>query len=151
MSLKLGTFKQEAAECRARWEKYPLGTFSLHCHHEQLGELVTEPAENRISYILQRKPIHEQALRLHLFRPVSPELLKQYAPKAHADLQKAYADLQKAYAALQKAATHWRRMDAPRRKAEADWQKANADWQKMNSDLAEKVHTHLRKRLPVEW
>ena len=60
---------EEAALCRNAWKDMPVGTMAWHCHHEVLSEALTEPAENRIAYILSDKPEQEQALRLRLFRP----------------------------------------------------------------------------------
>ena len=98
--LKLGSIAAEAAACRKAFAKVKPGAFVLHCHHEILGETLTEPAENRIAYILSSKPEHEQALRLRLFRPVSASHAYADRQKAAADEQKAYADRQKAYADL---------------------------------------------------
>ena len=67
--MKLGTIAQEEAACRAAW-KNSKATSAWHCHHETLAEALTEPAENRIDYILSYKPANEQALRLRLLRPV---------------------------------------------------------------------------------
>ena len=61
---------EEAALCRAAFAGVPVGAMAWHCHHEQLAEPLTQPAEARIAYILSDKPIEEQALRLHLFRPI---------------------------------------------------------------------------------
>ena len=60
---------EEAALCRKAWKDMPVGTMAWHCHHEALSEVLTEPAENRIAYILSDKPNIEKALRLRLFRP----------------------------------------------------------------------------------
>jgi hypothetical protein len=60
---------EEAALCRAAFVGVKVGAMVQHCHHEQLAEPLTEPPEARIAYILSFKPIEEQALRLHLFRP----------------------------------------------------------------------------------
>ena len=98
-SFKLGSIADEAALCRKAFAKVKVGAFTLHCHHEVLGETLTEDAEARISYILSTKPEHEQALRLRLFRPVLSIQLKKHK-KADADRQKAYADWQKADADL---------------------------------------------------
>jgi hypothetical protein len=68
----------EASACRAAWKDMPVGTMAWHCHHEALSEVLTEPAENRIAYILSDKPKHEQALRLRLFRP-APTLAPAWA------------------------------------------------------------------------
>jgi len=60
---------EEAALCRAAFAGVKVGAMVRHCHHEQLAEPLTETPEKRIAYILSDKPIEEQALRLHLFRP----------------------------------------------------------------------------------
>jgi hypothetical protein len=139
-SFKLGSIADEAALCRKAFAKVKVGAFTLHCHHEVLGETLTEDAEDRISYILSTKPEHEQALRLRLFRPASQIQLKKFnkayadRQKAYADWQKAYADWQKAYADRQKAYADRQKAYADRQKAYADWQKADADWQKEDAD-----------------
>jgi hypothetical protein len=62
----------KAAErrCRAAFAKQPEATFSWCCHHERLFEQLTEPAENRIRFILGNKTESEQVTRLNNFRPV---------------------------------------------------------------------------------
>ena len=112
MKIKLGSIDEETKACRKEFVNFPVGGYTLHCHHEIIGETLSEPAEHRIQYILDAKPEHEQALRLRLFRPISDKKLKMYK-KADAGSQKAYADLQKAH--------------ADRLKADAGLQKAHAD------------------------
>jgi hypothetical protein len=41
------------------------------CHHEKLWEVLTEPYEKRIAYILIEKPKSEHLLRFRNFRPCS--------------------------------------------------------------------------------
>ena len=72
------SIEAEAAACRKVWKDMPIGTMAWHCHHEVLSEALTEPAENRIAYILSDKPEQEQALRLRLFRP-APTLVTAWA------------------------------------------------------------------------
>jgi len=110
--LKLGTIKEEAAACRKAFEGFEVGGIVLHCHHESLFERLTEPASNRIDYILAIKPKHEQALRLRLFRPVTEAQLKRHS-KAYAKRKKADAEWEKAYA-------EWKKADAERKKAYAE-------------------------------
>ena len=137
--LQLGSIEDEAAKCRAAFKGVKVGAFVLHCHHEVLGETLTEDAENRIAYILSSKGEHERALRLHLFRPVSDSQLKKFK-KAYADRQKANADWEKADADRQKAYADRQKADADWKKADADWKKAYADRQKANADLAIVIH-----------
>ena len=89
----------EASKCREAFEGVEVGAIVQHCHHERWLERLTEPAENRITFILENKAKDEQAERLRRFRPLA-DADKQ---KADADWQKAYADKQKAYADWQKA------------------------------------------------
>src|SRR5208282_5140256 len=100
--LILKTIEEEALECRTAFSNTHIGDFVLHCHHERLLERLTEPAENRIAYILSYKHKDEQALRLRLFRPLlinpSPELVK-----ARATREKAYTEWDKARAEWNKA------------------------------------------------
>ena len=102
----------EASKCREAFEGVEVGAIVQHCHHERWLERLTEPAENRITFILENKAKDEQAERLRRFRPL-----------ADADWQKADADWQKAYA-------DWQKADADKQKAYADKQKADADKQK---------------------
>ena len=74
--------QREAELCRKAFVGVQVGALVSHCHHEQWLEWLTEPAENRIQFILANKALGEQAERLRRFRPF--------------DLQKADADLQKA-------------------------------------------------------
>ena len=60
---------EEAALCRAAFAGVSVGAMVQHCHHGWVIEPLTQPPEKRIAYILSDKPIEEQALRLHLFRP----------------------------------------------------------------------------------
>ena len=70
MKKKLGTIEQEAALCRKAFAKSKIGDPVWCCHHQQLHERLTEPAKNRISFILSSKDVSEQARRLREFRPI---------------------------------------------------------------------------------
>ncbi len=135
----------EASKCREAFEGVEVGAIVQHCHHERWLERLTEPAENRITFILENKAKDEQAERLRRFRPL-----------ADADKQKAYADWQKAYADWQKADADWQKADADWQKAEADWQKAYADWQKAYADKqkadADKQKAYAdRQKADADW
>ena len=125
--------KQAAVDCRAAFAGIEVGEIVQHCHHELWLERLTEPAENRIAYILANKNQEEQAERLCRFRPL-----------AAADRKKAYADWQKAYADWQKADPDRRKADADWQKAYADWKNAYADWQKADADR-EKAYADWQK------
>ena len=91
---------EEAALCRAAFAGVPVGAMAWHCHHERVIELLTETAEKRIAYILSGKPIEEQALRLHLFRPTRDAAVDAAWAAYNAALDAAWAT----YAAADKAA-----------------------------------------------
>ena len=122
--------KQAAVDCRAAFAGIGVGAIVQHCHHKLWLERLTEPAENRVVFILRHKDKEQQAERLRRFRPLA------YADreKVYADWQKAYADWQKAYADWKNAYADWQKADADREKAYADWQKAYADREKANAD-----------------
>jgi uncharacterized membrane protein YqiK len=150
--MKLKSIEEEAADCRKAFKGFPIGGYTLHCHHGCVGEILTEEAENRITYILTQKPESERALRLRLFRPVFKEKLEADAEgqKAYAEWQKANAERQKAYAERQKADAECQKAYAERRKADAEWQKADAErrkadaeGQKANVALGVLIHAHF--------
>src|SRR3972149_4960108 len=62
------------AECRQAWEAHPDATWAWCLHHGVMLELLIEPYQARIAYILKRKPKHEQVTRLNNFRPVVSKL-----------------------------------------------------------------------------
>ena len=112
MKLVLRSIEEEERDCRKAW-KGSKATHAWHCHHEVLVEALSEPAENRIYYILAGKPQAEQALRLRLFRPVKSKAVapawKAY-DEATAPARKAYneavATARKAY--NEDLATAWK-------------------------------------------
>jgi hypothetical protein len=67
--MKLKSIAAEEAACRKAWGRKSVG-MAWHLHHKMLVEDLSEPASNRIDYILSGKPKCERALRLRLFRPV---------------------------------------------------------------------------------
>ena len=101
----MNAIETAAAECRKACANLKIGDTVQHIHHGEWLEILTEPIENRIAFILTHKPEHERAERLRRMRPLS-----------NADGQKSDADRQKACADCQKS--------------DADWQKACADYQK---------------------
>ena len=113
---KLGSIEQETAACRKAFKGVKPGAFVLHCHHDALGELLTEDAENRILFILSSKAEHEQSLRLRLFRPVPESRLRKF----------------------RKAEAEWR-------KADAEWEKmyVEAEWRKTATELVRLVHSKV--------
>ena len=67
--MKLNSIAKEARACRAACAHSKVGDLMQLLHHGQLAEVLSEPVENRISYILNYKPKEEQALRLRMLRP----------------------------------------------------------------------------------
>ena len=143
--------EQEAAACRIACANSKVGDLMSHIHHELWLEHLTEPIENRISFILVYKPVTEQAERLRRLRPFDREKAAADWKKADADLTKALADLKKADADLKKAAAadwtkalaDWKKADAAdwKKAAAADWKKADAAWEKAYADPAmQRVH-----------
>jgi hypothetical protein len=118
MTLKLGTIRQEAAACRKRWEGYVPGTLAMHVHHNVPFEILTQPSENRIAYILNVKPEDERALRLRCFAPVDLARFPKLR-KANAEWLRARAALQEDYAERKQITMAWR-------KAKFVWEQTNA-------------------------
>ena len=82
--------------CRAAFAEYPKATHAWCCHHEKFFEELSEPAENRIQFILSAKAESEQVTRLNNFRPVT-ELAKFQPARAEYGkvTQQAWAELEK--------------------------------------------------------
>ena len=159
MKLVLKSIEEEAADCRIRCAHMEVGDLVLHCHHEILCEILTEPIENRIDYILKSKE-DNVALRLRLMGPpiedaavhadaewskadaewskADAELSKARAEwsKADVELSKAYAESSKAYAELSKADAEWWKAYAEWSKARPEFSKADAEWWKAYAELS---------------
>src|ERR1017187_4696543 len=112
--------------CRAAFAEYPKATHAWCCHHEKFFEELTEPAENRIQFILSNKSGSEQVTRLNNFRPVT-NLAK---------FQQAWAEYEKV---MQQA---WAEYEKVRQQALAEYEKVRqqawAEYEKvMQQALAE--------------
>lgn len=70
------TIDEAAAACRAAFAAHPKARLAWCCHHGIRMESLTEPAENRIGFILRCKPEDEKVVRLNNFRPVVSPLQK---------------------------------------------------------------------------
>jgi len=105
-----------------------------HIHHDALVEPLTEPLENRIKFIKERKPAREIETRLRLMKPVRGKLPE--LAKARAELAKAYAEWVKADAEWVKADAEWVKARAELAKAYAELAKADAEWVKARAELA---------------
>ena len=80
---KIGTIAEELEACRAAFEASPKATWAWCCHHQIHAEPLTEPAENRIAFILSSKSLSEQAQRLYNFRPVKDDAAVKPASDAY--------------------------------------------------------------------
>ena len=118
--------------------------WSLHCHHDTLLEYCHNYQE-RVDYILQNKPKHEQAIRLKVFKLLPKEAVKELPKqlvvagpkwyKARAELNKARAKWDKVGAELNKARAEWDKVGAEWNKAGAEYYKARAEWYKAWAEL----------------
>ena len=123
MKIKIKSVETELAACRKAWVEAPDAKLAWCCHHAVELETLTEPAENRIAYILSCKRKEEQAIRLHNFRPARINL-----PEA---IEKARAEYYKVRAEFDKACAEWNKACAELDKARAEWDKAGAEWNKV--------------------
>ena len=105
--------QQAADACREACKNSKVGDVMQHIHHEQWLEVLTEPIDNRIAFILANKTPCQQAERLRRLRPFNWK-------KADADWKKADDDLKKACA-------DWKKAEADLKKAYDDLKKADAD------------------------
>ena len=103
-----------------------------HLHHEKLLE-VCFSCEERIAYIKSDKPLHEQEIRLRLFRPVVGPL--------PARLAKALAGWAKARAELAKACTGWV-------KARTKWDRAYTKWDRALAGFMPELEEMHRRECP---
>jgi hypothetical protein len=138
--MNLLSIEEEASACRARCANMHIGDICLHLHHKIFAEILKEPIENRISYILSDKPLAEQPLRL---RMMGPPIIDEQV-KADAAWLESDAELQKASPALQKADAELQKADAERQKADAAWLKASAVCLKADAEL-QKADAELQK------
>src|SRR3990167_10761203 len=99
MDNPLKSIEEEAADCRAAFVGAAVGTPVWCCHHERLYEVLEEPAENRIAYILSDKPSFERARRLREFRPVKDTAIYRKVDALVADYKAKRAPLDADYKA----------------------------------------------------
>lgn len=97
--MKLLSIEKEAALCRKANAKARIGDVVMHLHHDILCEPLTEPMENRVSFILSYKATHEQATRLHLMRVVPRSKILSLS-RNRPEVKEAYAKWQEACAKI---------------------------------------------------
>ena len=138
------SIKEELKACKKAFTSNPKAKFAWTCHHTVLIELLTEPYQNRIKYIMTGKPESERAVRLRNFRPVRiklpARLIKAGAEydKARAEYNKTRAEYDKAGAELDKARAEYNKAWAEYNKAWAKWDKARAEY--INKGKATRDH-----------
>src|SRR5208283_4647534 len=87
------TIGQAELECRSAWLAHPKAKYGWCVHHDTELEVLTEPIENRILFIVKEKPKNQLIVRLDNLRPV----LSTKAIKAQKAYDKATAPAWKAY------------------------------------------------------
>jgi Fe-S cluster biosynthesis and repair protein YggX len=118
-----------AKRCRAAFAKYPEAKFAWCCHHEEFCEPLTEPAENRIQFILKNKASSERVKRLNNFRPVRDykkfqPALAEYEKVRQTTLAEYEKVCQTAWAEYEKVCqTAWAEYEKVRQTALAEYEK----------------------------
>jgi len=131
----LKSIEEEAAACRAAFVGVEVGALVRLCHHGVPVEVLTEPAEARIAYILAKKSFGERALRLRCFRPLDPQYVTNELAAARAKWSAAREKWNAACAEWNAASEKWNaacekwnaaceKWDATREK----WNAARAKW-----------------------
>ena len=116
------------------------GKWILHCHHDILYEPATEPLANRIRYIKDNKPQHEQKIRLKVIRYLTKEEVKNIPigiflvgtahDKAKIVHYKAWVAYSRAWTAYNKAEVAYDKAGAAYGKAKTAYYKAEAAYDK---------------------
>ena len=108
----LGTVRAEAKACRAAFADSKVGDAVWCLHHQRLIETLIEtpiePAEDRIAYILSKKPKAERARRLREFRPVLGPLPEPF-DRARTEYEEAWAEYVRTWAESGQALAEYRR------------------------------------------
>jgi hypothetical protein len=126
--------EREAAACREAFKDSQVGDTVWFCHHGIPIEYLTEPAENRIQFILANKPLEQQAARLHWFRPCNVKLPAELAAASEkwAAADKEWAAAHKEWAAAYKelaaASEKWAAASEKWDAASKKWAAASEKW-----------------------
>ena len=134
MKKPIQSIKKELAACRKSFQENPKAKYAWCCHHSILLELLTEPYENRIQYILEYKEKEEQAIRFRNFRPLRIEFPKEII-EARAKYDEARAKLNKAIAKYDKARAELNKAIAKYDKARAKYDEARAKYYEARAKL----------------
>ncbi len=114
------------------WERVTEGVIAMiefywHVHHNVLVEVLTEPLENRTTYIDKHKPLEERKIRKQLLKPVKGQLpvAVEEAGQTYNKTWQAYDEAgracDKAQEAYGKAGRAWE-------EAERAWDEARRAW-----------------------
>jgi hypothetical protein len=122
-------------------EQRALGSLWWCIHHEVILEPLTEPIENRVRFIRERKAAHEVETRLRAMRPVKGPLPME-VQQAGAAWQQAYAAWRQAGAAWQQAGAAWQQAYAAWQQAYAAWQQAYAAYQQADAAWRQALREH---------
>lgn len=116
----IAEIRKAADECRAAWAETARGTWGWHIHHDQLAEPMNEVSiEDRITWIMRMKPLHEQAIRIRLMRPI--------AGKIPAALHSAGERCVNAYVAFVQAPTNTELLD----RTQQEWVEAHTAYRQV--------------------
>jgi len=143
MSLILKSIEEEAEACRAATAHLKVGDWAWLVHHEILAETLTEPIENRISYILENKT-DNVALRLRLLRP----LVEDEAMLSDAELNKVRNEYIKARTDYYKASAKWYKVRAEYDTVRDEYDKASAADDKACVELNKSATMHYHRLFP---
>lgn len=123
----------EYARAMEAWNGKELGTLGWHIHHQQLAEVLTEPARNRFDFIVNNKAFEEIPIRLRLMRPIQnvPAKVKAAALK-HAKATERQQKLAKQYD--DKLA----KIENTKPYSDPDWKKLH-DWYNAKATIAERA------------
>ena len=110
------SIKKLRAEAMKRFEGHNEvdKTIVLFCHHGSFAEILREPIENRLDYIIKEKPKNEIETRLTWIQP--------YLPQSRT------------------ADAEWRKADKAWEKADKAWKKARAEFQKIYEPIFMAAH-----------
>jgi len=137
----LGTVRAEAKACRAAFADSKVGDAVWCLHHQRLIETLIEtpiePAEDRIAYILSKKPKAERARRLREFRPVLGPLPEPF-DRARTEYEEAWAEYDRACA----------RSSAEYVRAVAEYDRAKAEYVRARAEAMPALEAQHRAEYP---
>jgi tetratricopeptide (TPR) repeat protein len=150
----LKSIEEEASDCRAACAHLKVGDWAWLVHHGILAEPLTEPIENRISYILEYKT-DNVALRLRLLRPLVGDETDAEFNKAIGEYYKTSAEFDKINTEFDKAINELYNAYAEPDKARGEYYKARdeyikayAEYYKASTELYKYATMHYHRLFP---